>query len=476
MRIPKTFIRTTWRADWLSEFSIALIALAFLAREIIFVAVGAGILLSLVSLVLLFHRRLGVLRSELHVAERLPKTRVCLGDSIEGDLTIRNGSRLAAQILAVTAVVEKGLSFELSSSSNQSIRPGTTSSSKFEITSLKSGRFRISGFTLTFIDSRGLFTDEVNYEQADRVEVYPSVRTKAPITPLRLYGGGPEIFRKGPAGMDYAGVRQYTPGDESHRIEWKATARLRTLMVKEFHPETQATLQILIDAGRTMHQRSYIGTRLDEALAVAELLTESAAPSRTPLGIWVYDENGLLRVIKPAMAIEQVPRLRELSLALQAKNEGGESFASPSPPRTFLARFFIPGGERVAAFTRLLKTKLGMVHRNTGAYKALTEAARMVRPGTLVLLTDLEINAEALFEAASILQKQGVRIVIAQVAAGWRLSDDPELTYAEYQRNSRILRQMELLGVSTFDLRPERLVEAIAQEISKPLTVTSVNR
>jgi len=476
VRIPKTPIQTSWRADWLAEFSIALIALAFLAREIIFAAVGAGILLSLVSLGILFHRRLGVLRRELHVAERLPKTRVCLGDSIEGDLTIRNESRLAAQILAVTPVVEKGLSFELSSSSNRSLRPGTTSSSKFEITSLKSGRFRISGFTLTFTDSRGLFTGEVNYEQADRVEVYPGVRTKAPITPLRLYGGGPEVFRKAPAGMDYAGVRQYTPGDESHKIEWKATARLRTLMVKEFHPETQTALQILIDAGKTMHRQSYVGTRLDEALAVAELLTESAAGSQNPLGIWVYDENELLKAMKPAMVIEQVSMLRELSLHLQAKNECGGLSAPLFPHRTFPEKSLMASGERVSAFIRLLRIRLGMAHRHTGAYKVLTEAVRIGGPGILVVLTDLETSAEALLEAASILQKQEVWIVIAQVGAAWRLSGDLELAYSEYQRNSRILRQMERPGLTVFDLRPERLIEAISQEFGKSATVASVPR
>jgi len=133
-------------------------------------------------------------------------------------------------------------------------------------------------------------------------------------------------------------------------------------------------------------------------------------------------------------------------------------------------------GERVSAFIRLLRIRLGMAHRHTGAYKALTEAVRIGGPGILVVLTDLETSAEALLEGASILQKQGVWIVIAQVGAAWRLSDDLELAYAEYQRNSRILRQMERLGLTVFDLPPERLVDALAQEISKSAAVASLQR
>jgi len=467
VRIPKTSVQTSWRADWLVEFSIALIALAFLAREIFFAVVGAGILLALASLGLLFHRRLGVLRSELHVVERLPKARTFLGDSIEGDLTIRNGSRLAARILAVRPVVERGLSVKLSSSFNQLLRPYTASSSKFEIRSLKSGRFRISGFTLAFTDSRGLFAGEVNYEQDDWVEVYPGVRTKAPITPLRLYGGSPEVIRKGPAGMDYAGIRQYAPGDEYHRVEWKATARLRTLMVKELHPETQTTLQILIDAGRTMHQQSYAGTKLDEAFAVAQLLTQSVIGSGNCAGIWVYNETEIVGGTRPAKAAEQLVALQNLALTLRTQGSDGksatriQSFRMPWRATSMLTR-----GERLAMFMRSLKLKLEVGYQKTGVYKALAEATKTGFEQFFIVLTDLQTNNEVLSEAA-LAQREGNRTIIAQIGAAWRVSSSLDEAYAEYQRNSRTLQRLQHAGLTVFDLRPERLIETVAQEMSK---------
>jgi uncharacterized protein (DUF58 family) len=476
VKIPKAAIRTTWRADFLVELSITLVALAFLMREAVFAAVGAGILLALASLGLIFHRRLDVLRRELQVAQRLPKTRMLLGDNLEGELTIRNGSRAAAQILAVQPIAEKALNFRLSSSFSGLLSPGATSASEFTITPAVSGRFLMSGFMLTLTDARRLFTGEAKYTQAEWAEVHPTTRSQAPLTPLRLYGGSLDIFRKAQTGADYAGIREYASGDEYHRVEWKATARLRTLMVKEFHPESQTVLQILIDAGGTMRRRSHLGTRLDEALAVAELLTESAAASRTTVGIWVYNENELVGVMKPTTAIEQVPRLRELSSAFQTRNESGEPFASSIPLRMFPGRSFMPGGERVETFIRLLRIRLGMAHRDTGVYKALSEAALVGRPNMVVVLTDLETNTEALSEAASNLKKRGAGTVIAQIGAPWRLSDNLELAYAEYQRNSRILRQMERLGLMVFDLRPERLVEAIAHEIGNPVTAASMRR
>jgi uncharacterized protein (DUF58 family) len=198
---------------------LSLVVLTFLTRETIFAAVGVGISLALASLGLIFHRRLGVLRRELHVVQNLSKTRAFLGESIEGELTIRNTSRLAVHILAVEAVAEKALSFKLLSSLRQLLRPETTSSSEFEIAPLERGVFQISGFILTFADARGLFTGEVKYPCTDLVEVTPGMGTETAVTPLRLYGGSPEILHKASTGSDYGGTREFVPGDEHSRIE-----------------------------------------------------------------------------------------------------------------------------------------------------------------------------------------------------------------------------------------------------------------
>ena len=300
------------------------------------------------------------------------------------------------------------------------------------------------------------------------------MRTQAPLTPLRLYGGSPEIFRRASTGTDYTGTREYVPGDEYHRIEWKATARLRTLMVKEFHPETHAMLQILIDAGRTMHQESYVGTRLDEALAVAQLLVESAVGSGTRVGISVYNETEIVRTIKPAIAEDQLVSLRELALALRAQ-AGSEKPATYVPSPQPSGRPKLPAGERlgsggtmVARFVRLLRLQLGLAHPKTGVHKA----ARTSFGQFLIVLTDLQANNDALLEAASTQREQG-RTIVAQINAAWRLSSSLEDAYAEYRSNSRNLQRLRKLGLVVFDVRPERLVENIARHVGKGISTAT---
>jgi len=466
VRIPKASIRTTWRADWLAEFSIALVVLAFLTREVIFAAVGAGILSALASLGLVFHRKVGILRREIHIAQRLSKTRVFLGDSVEGELTIRNGSREAAQILTVQPVLEKTLSFRLSSSFDRLLRPGTTSRLKFVIATLASGRFYISGFRLAFTDARGLFTSEAEYVQAGSVvEVYPGVRTQAPPTPLRLYGG-PEVFRKAPAGTDYAGTREYAPGDEYPKVEWKATARLRKLMVKEFHPETQSTLQILIDAGKTMRQQSYVGTRLDEALAVAQLLIESAIGSGNRVGIWVYNETSIVQQVELALAEEQSVSVRKLALALQSEVTSKKSAPRVARAHSSLRRTpDVALGGRLTMFGRLLRLKVASGYRETGIYKALAEGTRMSLGAFFLILTDLQTNNDALLEALPT-RRERWRAIVAQIGPAWRLSPSLEEAYAGFESNSQTIRRLRQLGMTVFDLRPEILVKTVAQDIT----------
>jgi len=468
VRIPKRSTRRTWRTGWLAEFGVGLIVLASLTKEIIFGLVGVGILLASASLGLLFHQRIGVMRTEIHVVGRLPRDRMSLGDRIEGDLTIANRSRFDVHILAVTPAVEKGLRFKLSFSSSLVLRPGTTSSSKIEIVPLKSGRFRISGYTLTFTDARGLFVAGVEYAQADCVEVLPGLGPELPMTPLRLYGGSAETLHKTLTGTEYAGIRPYVLGDESHRIEWKATARLRTIMVKQFYSQMQTTLQILIDVGGTMHQQSYVGTRLDEAFAVAQLLAEATMGSEKRLGIWVYDETNVVKSIKPAKAESQLQVLRALALDHSVLTKDPESDKTIPGLRVPLEAN-MPTAGKTAAFLRLLMRELAFGHARTGVFKALTEVARSNPDSLVIVLTDLQINNESLLRTVS-LQERMIPTIVVQIGAAWRFSDSLEEAYVNHERNARTLQRFRDQGLVVLDVEPERLVMAVNEEFRRHTT------
>ena len=463
MRFPRTSVRAAWRAKWLTELGIALVVLGIVTRENIFTFVGAGTLLVLTTLGLAFHRRLGILQSGLQVTGQLPKRRVLLGDTAELELTVRNDSAADANILAVRPVAEDSLGFRLSPFP-VSIRPGTSVGSKVVVVPHARGRFQISGYMLELGDARHLFTGEFMVSRIDWLEVYPSMRAWMPATPLALYGGREEISRRIPMGTDYAGTREYSSGDEYHRIDWKATARLRKLMVKEFHPETQVTLQILIDAGAMMHKQSYVGTRLDEAFAVSWLLADLAVGSGHQVGIWLFNETEIVKSIEPAKAKEQLNKFASLALAPQA--QPGEGLVAHATPRTSSS---LPAlgqllGKRMTDFLRALNLNISSGYRRTGMYKALTEARRTTLEGFFIILTNPRTMNEGIWTASTPLERN--RVLVALIGAPWRLSSSLEKAYDEYQKASRAVQRLQQFGVTIFDLRPERLIEAIVRHIS----------
>lgn len=65
------------------------------------------------------------------------------------------------------------------------------------------------------------------------------------------YAGGRRSLIKGGA-VEFADYREYTPGDEPRRVDWKAYARLGRLYVKEFLDERQDSVLFVIDTSASM--------------------------------------------------------------------------------------------------------------------------------------------------------------------------------------------------------------------------------
>jgi uncharacterized protein (DUF58 family) len=348
------------------------------------------------------------------------------------------------------------------------IQPRGEASFPFAVTPLTRGRFQISRFQLTLTDGRQLFTAELAFEQPTWLEIFPGIIQ--PLTPISLYGGGSDIRRKIPLEVDYAGIREYAPGDEGHRVEWKATARLRKLMVKEFHPETETTLHILIDTGRSMRTQSYVGTRLDEALAVAQLLIQATTPLQKPVGVYFYDETQVGRKLTPTPTDQQLSTLRGFTPTLTPSPAAVPAGGPYTQPGIFL-RSVPPRSDRLRTYLRLLRNRLGRGYRQAGVYKAIQAAAAGGRENALIILTDLETNTDALVEAASN-HAQNAKIIISQIGAPWRLNTNLTEAYAAYQRNLRTLRSLRRLGLLAFDVRPETLVETVLDQLSQLQSMT----
>jgi uncharacterized protein (DUF58 family) len=129
---------------------------------------------------------------------------------------------------------------------------------------------------------------------------------------LRELDGNTSIQVRG-QGTEFDSLREYVRGDDVRSIDWRATARAGTTMLRTWRPERDRHVVIIIDTGRTAAARVGDGTRADASLEAALLLAALAARAGDHVHLLMYDRvvrarvtgvegNALLPALTDAMA------------------------------------------------------------------------------------------------------------------------------------------------------------------------------
>ena len=141
-------------------------------------------------------------------------------------------------------------------------------------------------------------------------------------------GGAYHAVFKG-RGMEFAEVREYTPGDEIRTIDWNVTARMGAPFVKKFVEERDLTLLLLVDVSGSQDFGSrYLLTR-DYAAELAAVLAFSAVANHDRVGAVLFSDRiegyvppgggrqHALRIVRDLLAKEPVGKGTDLAGALR---------------------------------------------------------------------------------------------------------------------------------------------------------------
>ena len=139
----------------------------------------------------------------------------------------------------------------------------------------------------------GLWDRTHRFDLRDTITVAPSIagvrRYRLLSVQHRLRDAGVRSIRRRGEGTSFANLRDYTPGDDPRHIDWKATARRRKPITREFTVEQGQTVMIVIDAGRLMTQLAGPFPRFEYALSSALVLADVAAQSGDQVGLMLFD-------------------------------------------------------------------------------------------------------------------------------------------------------------------------------------------
>lgn len=100
-------------------------------------------------------------------------------------------------------------------------------------------------------------------------------------------------------GLDFADLREYTPGDDIRKMDWSVFARTLTPHVREYHEEKQLTLWLVIDLTPSM-RFGQTGTKTEKAIELAGLFCLLAERAGHKLGAYLI--NGAQPEIIPPNA------------------------------------------------------------------------------------------------------------------------------------------------------------------------------
>lgn len=107
---------------------------------------------------------------------------------------------------------------------------------------------------------------------------------------------------------EFESLRDYVPGDDTRRLDWKATARCRRLIVRNYEEERSKDVMLLIDAGRMMAPVADGLSKLDQAINAAVMVATVAAERKDRVGLLVFAAEPLL-FLPPAHGRDQIQRI-----------------------------------------------------------------------------------------------------------------------------------------------------------------------
>ncbi len=301
---------------------------------------------------------------------------------------------------------------------------------------VRRGRERAGGFVVDSTGPLGLGRRRGQVQLPWDAAVYPplvSVRLRASvaqaqrrreqgITPLRQIGEG-RLFES---------LREWVPGDDLRHIDWKATARRRKVITRQYEAERRQQVLLVLDTGRLLSADIAGVSRLDYVVQAALELAYAATQHDDNVGVMAF-ADGVQHFVAPQRGRLALKRVLDVLAVVEPR------LVEPDYPGAFR---YLAARNRKRALTVLFTDVIDRF-----ASDALVANVASLRPRHLPLAVTLK-NPE--LERAAALRPADVHDAFRKAAA-------EELLGARDQA----LGHMRRAGVLVLDVPPDRAAQAV---------------
>jgi len=151
------------------------------------------------------------------------------------------------------------------------------------------------------------------------VSVVPNTRA-VERTALRFAGdrtaiAGLKIERYAGEGSEFDSLREYVPGLDPRLTDWKASARRRRLLLRDYRAERNHPVVIALDSGYLMSERLAGIPRLDHAINAGLLLAYIALKTGDRVGLFTFDDQ-VRSFVEPRGGMASFAVLRKRTAAI----------------------------------------------------------------------------------------------------------------------------------------------------------------
>ena len=174
--------------------------------------------------------------------------------------------------------------------------------------------------------------------------------------------------------IEFATYREYAPGDDLRRLDWRVFARSDRHYIKQYEEESNARVTFVVDGSASMNYRGAKAdlSKFDYGATLVVSLAMLLARQQDPVGLVLFDEQAS-KILPPAATQSQVTVMTGL-------------LEKCTPAR---------------------KTELG------GLLQSLSDRIR--RRGLLIIVSDLFTDLDAVYDGLNRLRFAGHEVLVLQV-------------------------------------------------------------
>jgi uncharacterized protein (DUF58 family) len=298
------------------------------------------------------------------------------------------------------------------------------------------GAYRLGGGRLQARDLLSAFVYERVIQPTVDLRVYPRPeRLRSLLRPHSLRPSfGSLVSRAAGAGLEFADIREFAPGDQRRHVNWKATARRGRVHVNLFHPEWNSDVVLLVDTFAEVTGDTQ--SSLELAVSAATSAAIEFIRRRDRVGLLMV--GGTIQWLLPGMGVRQLYRI--VDRLMQTKL----AFSYAWPDAHAIPQRVIPPGALLVALTPLVDRRMSAILLDL---RARGHDVAVVEISADALLPATHSHREQLARRLWRLHRSAIRYRFQQAGlpvSVWEPGRPLQIPFLELQRFRRTSRRVHV--------------------------------